>query len=95
MTKKIEDGGPAFPERRMTHVTIGAHGEGVAAYENVGGMSLRDWFAGQALAGMLTMPEHDNGNFHTNCGEAFIGPARYAYRMADAMIAARKSGGEA
>lgn len=89
-SKKIDDGGPAFPcnNEQFTH-----------GNPNVGnawsGLSLRDWLAGQALAGMLAMPEHENGNFHNNCGEAFIGPARYAYRMADAMLAARKSGGEA
>lgn len=86
-TKKIEDGGPAFQSFRQ---------HALGRVEQVHpGMSLRDWFAGQAMAGMLAMPEHDNGNFHNNCGEAFVGPARYAYRMADAMIAARKSGGEA
>ncbi len=53
--------------------------------------ALRDWFAGQALAGMLAMPDGVNGNFHNNCGEAFIGPAEYAYKMADAMLAARES----
>lgn len=79
-SKKIDDGGPAYP-----------HGYSAQA-NSMPGMSLRDWFAGQALAGMLAMPEHDNGNFHNNCGEPFIGPARYAYRMADAMIAARKAG---
>lgn len=83
-SKKIEDGGPAFPTEPNTQRGYFAHH----------GMSLRDWFAGQALAGMLAMPEADNGNFHNNCGEAFIGPARYAYRMADAMLIARK-GGEA
>ncbi|TIN83069.1 hypothetical protein [Mesorhizobium sp.] len=55
-------------------------------------MTLRDWFAGQALAGMLAMPsDPDSGNFHNNCGERFKGPAEYAYQMADAMLAARKA----
>ena len=47
------------------------------------GMSLRDWFAGQALAGMCADP--------TLAGE----PDKWAtqsYRLADAMIAARKGG---
>ncbi len=54
------------------------------------GMSLRDYFAGQALAGMMAMPSDPcSGNFHNNCGEPFIGAAEYAYRMADAMLKAR------
>ena len=38
MTKKTEDGGPAFP---------------ISSYK---GMTLRDWFAGQAIAGLTTAP---------------------------------------
>lgn len=74
---KINDGGPAF--------AYGNHEQGGAS-----GMSLRDWFAGQALAGMMAMPSDPySGNFHNNCGEPFTGAAEYAYRMADAMLAAR------
>lgn len=80
--KEIDWGGNAFP----------AEGGADSGLHSDPGMSLRDWFAGQALAGMLAMPSLDNGNFHNNCGEPFAGPAGYAYRMADAMIAARKGG---
>lgn len=79
---EIDWGGQAFP-------TEGGDMSGL--YPDPG-MSLRDWFAGQALAGMMAMPNFENGNFHNNCGEPFAGPAGYAYRMADAMIAARKAG---
>jgi hypothetical protein len=47
-------------------------------------MSLRDWFAGQALPIAMT----DNG-IHT----AKVA-AEYAYEMADAMLAARKETAE-
>lgn len=81
MTEKIEDGGPAFP-----HMAADGHPD----YRL--GLSLRDWFAGQALVGILaggfadTIPHDDvNGG-----GDA----AFFAYQYADAMLA-RKSGGEA
>lgn len=62
------DGGPAFP----------SHGSmGEVTHE---GMSLRDWFAGQSLAGLLSDPTLDR-----SC-KAF---ARDAYGFADAMLAAR------
>ena len=44
------------------------------------GMTLRDWFAGQAIAGMMAYP----GNRTTA-----ITLAEIAYEMADAMIATR------
>lgn len=75
----INDGGPAFPganpaydgnwDKRMT----------------VGGMTLRDYFAGQALAGILM-------NYTTQkfgASEKTVGEAAYQY--ADAMLAAREA----
>jgi hypothetical protein len=50
------------------------------------GMSLRDWFAGQALAGLLAFsPEgcDSSGNF------GFRAAAKEAYWYADAMLARR------
>lgn len=56
------------------------------------GVTIRDFFAAHALAGMLALPSDAySGNFHNNCGEPFIGTAEYAYRMADAMLKARHS----
>lgn len=62
---QTNDGGPAFPG------------------ENWGskGMSLRDYFAGQALAGLLACPR-------TNGGEKAF--ALHAYKYADAMLAERQ-----
>ena len=79
MSRAIDNGGPAFP-------TIGniAHN---SDWPSDDGMTLRDWFAGQTLAGMT--PHHMiSGN------EAKI-MARSAYDVADAMIAARTKGGDA
>ena len=78
MTDRIEDGGPAFPTKPGDE-TIGGD---VIRYE---GMTLRDWFAGQALAGLLAESMHD-------CGPEGI--AHDCYLFADAMIAARKGGAE-
>lgn len=70
--REKQDGGPAFP----TDHDYGSHGR-----QTVEGMSLRDWFAGQALVGIIS----------TDCSHAMNVNHRseLAYRIADAMIAAR------
>lgn len=73
MADKIDDGGPAFQVFRQ-------HALGRVENDN-NGMSLRDWFAGQALANPYTAHE----NSPDKIGE-------WAYQVADAMIAARKAG---
>lgn len=52
------------------------------------GMSLRDWFAGQALAGMLACPTMESGMRNEQY-------SRVSYAIADAMLAERKRGGAA
>lgn len=94
MSKTIDNGGSAFG-----HAVVSVDGNGqpltpTEAHALGLGLTIRDWFAGQALAGMMAMNSSHNGNFHDNCGEPFTGPAGYAYRMADAMIAARKAVGQ-
>lgn len=64
--KKIEDGGSAFPCEG---------GENSGLYADPG-MTLRDWFAGQALASF-------------GQGDTEKDRAAFAYRIADAMIAQR------
>lgn len=73
MSDKIEDGGPAFPRQSAQRC-----GDQVFLTSN-GGMSLRDWFAGQALAGLTA--EYDSSD-----------APRQAYRYADEMLATRKGG---
>jgi len=69
------DGGYAFP-LSVTEETVDYHG-----------MTLRDWFAGQAMVGILsggfadTVPHDDIG------GGSDV--AFFAYQYADAMLAAR------
>lgn len=70
MTTK-DNGGAAFPFSPNDHST---------ARMTTSGMSLRDWFAGQALA----WAGHDNW---TSSDPRLL--AERAYQMADAMLAAR------
>lgn len=77
MTEHPKDGGPAFP------ITAGN-----SVYAQ--GMSLRDWFAGQALAGMAgttTRAMYDEGYSVAEVKAALV---RQAYGIADAMISARE-----
>ena len=78
MTDMHDNGGPAFP----TGLTPGHYSQE--------GMSLRDWFAGQAVAGMAgitTRAMHDEGY---SVSEVKAAIARQAYGIADAMLEARK-----
>ena len=77
MSNEKNDGGPAFPYSALSP-------GGPQMYADCEGMSLRDWFAGQALAGMLSDPNV--------CGPSFIAnSARLAYECADAMLKAREA----
>jgi hypothetical protein len=79
----MNDGGPAFPSKSQGFVDMGAHGEAVVRYAETPGMSLRDWFAGQALQNL----------FRYNKSRQLISEpedvALRAYMFADAMLAQR------
>ena len=68
MSNTSKDGGPAFP----------------SASDSVffDGMSLRDWFAGQAMKALVERGHSDNKKKM----------AAHAYSLADAMIEGRKEG---
>lgn len=76
MRTDIDDGGPAFPDP-------------APAEDGKPGMSLRDYFAGQAMAFWA------GANIGGWCGDfppnAAGGVARHCYILADAMLAARKA----
>lgn len=80
MSSAQKDGGPAFP----TPVEAIGHNE-IFNIINAPGMSLRDWFAGQALAEV-----YQKGGRYGDEGMKQV--AEYAYQMADAMIAQRDNG---
>lgn len=71
MTEKNE-GGPAFPQNLPDDFVWRLPG-------NPGGMSLRDWFAGQALAALIAQCNMPNEVY-----------ARMAYTLADTMLQQRK-----
>lgn len=76
MSKQINNGGPAFPFGRQVNES---RGQPINSYHN-DGMTLRDWFAGQAL----------NDTYLAD----FDGPpesvADHCYAIADAMLARRE-----
>ena len=74
-----DDGGQAFP-MPQAETSQGGHWE-----EN--GMSLRDWFAGQALAALIAHYEGQDGSMD--------GIPASAFQYADAMLAARDGGDDA
>jgi hypothetical protein len=78
-TQPIDDGGTAFP-----HTTVNNMGGFVLQP----GMSLRDWFAGMAITNAYML--YDDTFERTVCDEAYNEAATNAYRIADAMIEARK-----
>lgn len=69
----LNDGGPAFPRNGHPDKNDFPHG----------GMSLRDYFAGQALAGMLASPQV----FENMTDETL---AAITYSAADAMLKERE-----
>jgi hypothetical protein len=73
----VKNGGPAFPQ---THAQP-TPGGGIH-YTHDGGMTLRDWFAGQAISGACS-PAPDGWSISPS------DHAEWAYQMADAMLAAR------
>ena len=75
-----KDGGSAFPV--MEHFGL----EGGGGYTDCSsrGMSLRDWFAGQVLPGLVSYdPRMSDKGYEPN------NVAELAYKYADAMIEAR------
>ncbi len=84
MDTPIKDGGPAFPTPDVTYpnsqVQFGQNG-----------MTLRDYFAGQALAAQRNLPCLTN----SETGPIFRNNAETCYAQADAMLAAREPKPEA
>jgi hypothetical protein len=78
------DNPPAFPQ--VGNPTWGM--------EPSPGMTLRDWFAGQALAASGLDAAHRIGWSESEMKEQATEAARVFYIVADAMLAARTNGGQ-
>ena len=76
MSGAINDGGPAFPVADIYYP------DGRVQF-GPSGMTLRDYFAGKVICGMLSDP---------NCNESTSILAKAAYSVSDAMILARNGG---
>lgn len=97
MSDAVKTGGPAFPlnmETALRPVTD------MGGRDISSGMTLRDWFAGQAIAGLYACREMQLDVMHVELRNVDISGvtgfekalARQAYAQADAMLAARKTG---
>jgi hypothetical protein len=75
------DGGPAFPVPKDSEG--GWEDNDCTTWRHFHGMSLRDWFAGQALASMATAPDYTKGPSNAAVADR-------AYTIADAMLKARE-----
>ena len=71
---EAQDGGPAFPHPEQ------CRSDGIVHWPQPG-MSLRDWFAGQALAGICANSAWDENGWPAR--------AKAAYDAADALLSAR------
>jgi len=85
-TKQVNDGGPAFPQKEPLT-------------DDWQGMTLRDWFAGQALTSvaddftnMLEAARDELGCYDKGYQATYRIISRRAYAIADAMLAAREGG---
>ena len=74
------DGGPAFPSPNAGEWGFNSKNERVFCPDVTSGMTLRDWFAGQVLAGLMADSE---------CNVKRETAAKCCYDMADAMLQAR------
>jgi len=97
MSAAPNNGGPAFPSQPgMMSLE-----DGKVTPVGFEGMSLRDWFAGQALAGisaeLVRLALEDGVSQEVaaaRVGEGAVGVAAVAYSLADTMLYVRAAGGQ-
>ena len=72
-TNLIDDGGPAYPTAQNATLV-----DGKMTFDTVPGMTLRDYFAGQAITGRVVETQYSVDVL-----------AEWAYQLADALIKER------
>lgn len=72
---------PAFPITTLWHNEL----------KEYNGMTLRDYMAAKALQGMFANPDDSHENYDLSYDDYVKEIARCAYKMADAMLAAREN----
>lgn len=80
MKKRKNDGGPMHPKRVEVRVVEPGH----TVMTHKGGMSMRDYYAGQALAGFIV----DHWNHYEMTPDKL---AHHCWEIAESMIAERRS----
>lgn len=91
----INDGGPAFPTLTYDQVAA-SNGIGISVTDHPG-MTLRDYFAGMAMAALIAEPLNEGESstaWRWTSQLLLSGPdtfAHAAYMMADAMLRAREA----
>ncbi|OZI17962.1 hypothetical protein [Bordetella genomosp. 7] len=79
-----DDGGPAFPIPIAGCTDGGVYNALEQSAGQLGGMSLRDYFAAKAMQGMINSQSYEDGDWE----QSEI--AKQAYDMASAMLRARQ-----
>jgi hypothetical protein len=79
-----KNGGAAFPGKTTTVIREPYKVDTTEKVVEHGGMTLRDYFAGQALMGLMASRNNKSPHFHPKHD------TEYVYQMADAMLAARE-----
>lgn len=76
MKNNVNDGGPAYPRTQWTGSQMNS------SHRDVPGMSLRDWFAGQAMIAIMSQKETGEPVLFSNL-------ALESYSISDAMLKER------
>lgn len=87
MSAQPKDGGPAFPGTHTEYLSaFGAGAMTIPREVAHGGMSLRDYFAAQAMQALVSACDSTGAWM----GNDTVNVPQHAYAMADAMLAERE-----